>query len=101
MTIKVTRGELITFRSEPTDATGVSVSPDTMLLYLNYFHSTSVASTDPAIAMTEITGGIWEAQFDTKVCFPGAAFASVRASNPAFAQDIKFTITANAANPAP
>jgi hypothetical protein len=45
------------------------------------------------------TGGTWKADFDTADTKPGAAFASLRAANPPGAEDIKFTIVANPANP--
>ncbi len=47
------------------------------------------------------TDGTYRAQFDTKDAEPGAAFASIRAEGPPAADDIKFTIIANAANPDP
>jgi hypothetical protein len=45
------------------------------------------------------TDGTWKADFDTADTKPGAAFASLRAFNPPGAEDIKFTIVANPANP--
>jgi hypothetical protein len=58
-----------------------------------------VTSTDEPINMLMQTGGTWKADFDTADTKPGAAFASLRATNPPGAEDIKFTIVANPANP--
>ena len=64
-------------------------------------HADGTTSTDPAIDMDPQTDGTYRAQFDTKDAEPGAAFASIRAEGPPAADDIKFTIIANAANPDP
>ena len=101
MTEKIVRGQLLNFKSTPRDPTGEIVTPDSVKLYLNYVHADGTTSTDPAIEMASNTDGTFTAQFDTKICEPGPAFASVRAENPSSADDIKFTITANAANPDP
>jgi hypothetical protein len=105
MTDKVVRGQLLVFSSTPKDAANNVVSPATMKLYLNYFHAdgspTGTVSTDPPIDMDQQTDGSFRAEFDTKVAEPGAAFASIRAEGPAAADDIKFTIVANVANPDP
>ena len=56
-------------------------------------------STDPPIDMDPQMSGSYRAAFDTKEAEPGPAFASIRAEAPPAADDIKFTIIANAANP--
>ncbi len=102
---KVVRGQLLVFKSTPRDADGNITTPTSMKLYLNYPHPTDPPqgpfTTDPAINMDPQIDGTYRAQFDTKVCEPGAAFASIRAEAPPAADDIKFTIVANEANPDP
>ncbi len=101
MTEKVVRGQLLVFTSTPLDADGAATTPTSLRLYLNYVHADGTTSTDPAIDMDPQTDGTYRAQFDTKDAEPGAAFASIRAEGPPAADDIKFTIIANAANPDP
>ena len=102
MTEKVVRGQLLVFTSTPLDADGNSTTPTSLRLYLNYVHpGQTVATSDPAIDMDPQTDGTYRAQFDTKDTEPGAAFASIRAEGPPAADDIKFTIIANNANPDP
>lgn len=101
MTEKVVRGQLLVFTSTPKDADGNATSPTSMRLYLNYAHADGVTSTDAPIDMDAQTDGSYRAEFDTAVAEPGAAFASIRAEAPPAADDIKFTIIANAANPDP
>lgn len=101
MTEKIVRGTLLHFRSVPRGADGEPVEPDSMKLYLNYVHADGTSSTDAPIVMSEQTDGSFHATFDTSVAEPGAAFASIRAVNPSAAEDIKFTIVANVANPDP
>lgn len=100
-TTKVIRGQLLVFTSVPQDADGNPVVPGTMQLYLNYVHADGITSTDAPIDMDPQTDGSFKAEFDTKDSEPGAAFASIRAEGPPAADDIKFTIIANAANPDP
>ena len=101
MTEKIVRGTLLHFRSVFTGVNGGPAEPDTVKLYLNYVHADGTTSTDAPIIMDQQTDGSFHGTFDTSVAEPGAAFASVRAENPSAAEDIKFTITANAANPDP
>jgi hypothetical protein len=101
MTDKVVRGQLLVFSSTPKDADGNITTPTSLRLYLNYVHADGTISTDPPIDMDPQTDGSYRAEFDTKDAEPGAAFASIRAEAPPAADDIKFTITANAANPDP
>ncbi len=102
MTEKVVRGQLLVFTSTPRDAAGAITTPTSMRLYLNYVHpGQTVATDDPPIDMDPQTDGSYRAQFDTKDTEPGAAFVSVRAEAPPAADDFKFTIIANAANPDP
>ncbi len=101
MAEKIVRGQLLIFTSTPKDADGNVVAPDSLKLYLNYPHADGTVSTDAPIDMEAQTDGTYRAEFDTKVAEPGAAFASIRAELPPAADDIKFTITANAANPDP
>lgn len=101
MTEKVVRGQLLVFTSTPRDEDGNITTPTSMRLYLNYVHADGTTSTDPAIDMDPQTDGSYRAEFDTKDAEPGAAFASIRAEAPPAAEDIKFTIIANAANPDP
>jgi hypothetical protein len=101
MTAKVVRGQLLVFNSTPKDADGNVTTPASMRLYLNYVHADGTTSTDPPIDMDPQTSGSYRAAFDTKDAEPGAAFASIRAEAPPAADDIKFTIIANAANPDP
>jgi hypothetical protein len=98
MTEKIVRGQLIVFTADPKDPDGNSISPDSVKLYVNYIHESGTSTTDE-IDMDYQTDGTWVAEFDTKVANAGQAFASVRATNPAAAEDFKFTITANIANP--
>ncbi len=100
MTTKVVRGQLMTFTASPTDYLEDAVSPDSIVLYLNYPHADGTTSTD-TMTMEQQSDGTWFAEFDTADAEPGALFVSFRASNPAAAYDEKFTITANAANPDP
>lgn len=99
MATKYVRGQLLTFTSTPVDATGAAIEPSTMRLYLNYIHADGVASTDDHIDMDLQSDGSYKAEFDTGTVKPGPVFASIRAENPTAAADLKFTITANAANP--
>lgn len=102
MVDKVVRGQKIIFRSTPRDENESSVQPATVKLYLNYVHAnTGTASTDSPIDMDQSTDGVYEAEFDTKVADAGDAYASVRSTSPAGAEDIKFKIIANPANPDP
>jgi hypothetical protein len=104
MTAKVVRGQLLVFKSTPKDADVNITTPTSMKLYLNYHHPTDPPgenTTDPPINMDPQIDGRYRAEFDTKVCEPGAAFASIRAEAPPAADDIKFTIVANEANPDP
>ena len=101
MTEKVVRGQLLVFTSTPRDADGSITTPTSLRLYLNYVHADGTTSTDPPIDMDPQTDGSFSASFDTKDAEPGAAFASIRAEAPPAADDIKFTIIANAANPDP
>jgi hypothetical protein len=101
MTDKIVRGNLLVFTSTPRDAAGNVTTPDSMSLYLEYVHANGVASVDPPLAMDPQTDQSWTAQFDTKVCKPGAFFASIRAVNPSGSDDMKLQIIANAANPDP
>lgn len=96
------RGELLVFGATPTDENSNSVAPSSVKLYLNYKHSaTADATTDTPIDMDQDTGGHYEAEFDTRVCFPGALFWSIRTTGPASAVDGKIMIVANPANPDP
>lgn len=100
MTDKFVRGQLLVFTATPTDSLGNAIQPASVKLYLNYPHTDGTSSTDVAIEMDVQTDGSYVAEFDTADTSPGAAFASIRAETPAGAQDLKFTIIANAANPA-
>lgn len=101
MATKVTRGQLLVFTAAPKDELGVAIVPTTLQLYLNYVHADGTTSTDVPIDMEQQSDGTFRAEVDTADMNPGAAFASLRAESPAGAEDIKFTITANAANPDP
>ncbi len=101
MAEKIVRGQMLIFTSTPKDVNGNPVVPGSMKLYLNYPHADGTTSTDPPIDMDPQTDGSYTAEFDTKVAEPGAAFVSVRAEGPPAADDIKFSIIANAANPDP
>ncbi len=100
MATKVVRGQLMTFIAEPTDYLGDPVTPASMVLYLNYLHADGTASTD-TVTMEMETAGIWQAEFDTSDAMPGPLFVSLQAEGPTAAQDEKFSIVANAANPDP
>jgi len=100
MTTKVVRGQLMVFRSAPLDDNGVSVVPITVRLHLNYIHpGETTPRSDPHIDMIRQTDGTFRAEFDTKDTEPGSLYASIRTTNPASAWDMKYQITANAANP--
>ncbi len=102
MTEKIVRGQLLVFTSTPRDADGAITTPTSLRLYLNYVHADGTTYTDdPPIDMDPQTDGSYRAEWDTKDAEPGAAFASIRAEAPPAAEDIKFTIIANAANPDP
>ena len=98
---KVVRGQLLVFNSTPKDADGNVTTPTSMKLWLNYVHADGTSFSDPPIDMDPQIDGRYRAEFDTKVCEPGAAFASIRAEAPPAADDFKFTIVANEANPDP
>ncbi len=100
MATKVVRGQLMTFIATPTDYLGDPVTPASLVLYLNYLHANGTASTD-TVTMDHQTGGEWQAEFDTSVALPGPLFVSLQAEGPTAAQDEKFSIVANAANPDP
>jgi hypothetical protein len=99
MTTKVTRGQLLTFLALPTNYLGDSVTPASIGVYLNYKHGDGNTSTDSPIEMSMQTDGSWLAEFDTAAVEPGPLFASLRSLDPPGAEDIKLTVTANAANP--
>lgn len=100
MTTKYVRGQLLVFTATPLDAAGAPMSPASVKLYLNYIHAADgTASTDSAVDMELQTDGSYMAEFDTGDIEPGPVFASIRTESPASAADLKFTITANAANP--
>jgi hypothetical protein len=102
MTIKVVRGQVIVFEAHPHDHEGNPVTPASMHLYLSYMHANGTSSIDPPIDMEMQTDGLtWLASFDTAIAEEGAAFASIRAIAPGGAEDFKFSITANIANPDP
>jgi hypothetical protein len=103
MTIKVVRGQVIVFEAHPHDHAGNPVTPANMKLYLNYVHpGNTQGKNDPPIDMEMQTDGVtWLASFDTAAAEEGAAFASIRATAPGGAEDFKFSITANIANPDP
>lgn len=102
MTIKVVRGQVIVFESHPKDHDGNPVTPSSMHLYLNYKHADGTTTTDPPIDMEMQTDGqTWLGSFDTQTAEDGPAFASIRSIAPGGAEDFKFTITANIANPDP
>lgn len=101
MTDKIVRGALLVFTSRPKDVDGQPVEPGTVRLYLNYVHADETTSTDPPIDMELQTDGSYRAEFDTSVAEPGPVFASIRTTLPSAADDIKFTLTANVANPDP
>jgi hypothetical protein len=99
MTTKFVRGELIVFTAHPKDA-GLDVSPASIQLYLNYKHAADGTTyTDEPLEMQAQTDGAWKANFDTAQAAPGVGYASMRMQNPQSAEDMKFTIIANAANP--
>lgn len=99
MTLKIVRGQLVVFTSSPKDADGNDVTPSHIRLYLNYPHVNGTTVTDEAIEMDLQTDGNWKADFDTAIAAPGTVFASIRAHDPPAAEDLKFTIVANRANP--
>lgn len=99
MADKIVRGQLITFYANPKDYLGDAITPEAMKLFLNYKHTDTGATSTDEIEMDMLTDGTWKGEFDTRVCDPGTVFASIRALAPPAADDIKFTITANAANP--
>ena len=103
MATKVVRGQLMTFIAEPTDYLGAPVTPDSLTLYLNYVHANGTTSTDEVEMELQTGGGTWQAEFDTSVVGAqgGPLFVSLQAEGPSAAQDEKFTIVANNANPAP
>lgn len=99
MTTKIVRGQLVTFTAAPKDYLGNAINPSVMKLYLNYPHLPSgTVSTDES-DMDLLSDGTYASEFDTGLATAGTCYASVRAHDPAGASDIKFTITANAANP--
>lgn len=100
MATKVVRGQVITFIAVPKDYLDVAVNPDSITLYLNYLHADGTASTDE-MEMVDQNDGTWAADFDTSSTLVGPLFCSLQATNPDAAEDLKFSIVANAANPAP
>ncbi len=100
MTTKVVRGQLMTFIATPLDNLGAAANPASVVLYLNYPHADGSSSTD-TVTMTDQNDGTWLGEFDTSAAEPGALFVSLRATSPGAAEDIKYTIVANSANPDP
>ncbi len=100
MTTKVVRGQLMTFIATPLDSVGAAANPNSVVLYLNYPHADGESTTD-TVSMTDQNDGTWSAEFDTSVAEPGALFVSLRATSPTAAEDLKYTIVANTANPDP
>jgi hypothetical protein len=100
MTTKVVRGQLMTFIATPLDSVGAASNPDSVVLYLNYPHADGASSTD-TVTMADQNDGTWSAEFDTSAAEPGALFVSLRATSPTAAEDLKYTIVANTANPDP
>ncbi len=100
MATKVVRGQLMTFIATPKDYLDVSVTPASVTLHLNYPHANGTTTTD-TVAMVNQNDGTWKAEFDTGDAEPGALFVSLQAESPAAAEDIKYSIVANAANPDP
>lgn len=100
MTTKVVRGQLMTFIATPLDSVGAAADPDNVVLYLNYPHADGTSSTD-TVTMTDQNDGTWLAEFDTSAAEPGALFVSLRAISPTAAEDLKYMIIANTANPDP
>ena len=98
---KVVRGQLLVFTSTPRDADGSIPRRPACGSISTICMPIGTTSTDPAIDMDPQMDGTYRGQFDTKDAEPGAAFASIRAEAPPAADDIKFTIIANAANPDP
>jgi hypothetical protein len=101
MTTKIVRGQVLVFEAQPKDHNGVPVRPLSMELYLNYKHADGTTKTDPPIAMERQTDGSWLGSFDTQIAEDGAGFASIRSVGPGGAEDFKFSIVANVANPDP
>jgi hypothetical protein len=97
--IKVTRGQLITFMAAPTNYLDEPVVPSSIEIFLNYKHSDNTVSTDGPISMSMQTDGSWLAEFDTGDVKPGPLFASLRSSDPPGAQDFNLNVVANNANP--
>lgn len=100
MTTKIVRGQLMTFIATPKDYLGNAVTPDSVTLYANYPHGDGTVSTD-TITMAAQSDGTYLADFDTGSAESGTLQCSFRSVNPAAAEDLKFTLTANAANPDP
>jgi hypothetical protein len=99
MTAKFVRGAMVVFTATPLDCDGNLMTPDSMKLYLNYAHADGVTKTDDPLYMVQQTDGVWKAEFDTSHCVGGLVQASIRSSEPPSANDLKFSIVANAANP--
>jgi len=103
MTTKIVRGQVIVFTAQPKSYTQDPVTPQSVNLYLSYVHAGATQpADDPPIPMElQSDGETWLASFDTQYAEPGAAFASIRSVGPGGAQDFKFSIIANVANPEP
>ena len=97
MATKVVRGQLMTFIATPKDYLDSIVTPASVTLYVTYPNSGG-ATSDETIVMEANSDGTWEAEFDTSVARPGALFVSIQAEGPSAAEDLKYSIVANAAN---
>lgn len=100
MATKVVRGQTMTFIATPKDYLDNIVTPASVVLYLNYPHADGVVSTD-TVTMEANSDGTWEGEFDTSAAEAGPLFVSIQAEGPSAAEDLKYSIVANAANPDP
>ncbi|MDB5555426.1 MAG: hypothetical protein JWL86_5410 [Rhizobium sp.] len=95
--IKVTtRGNTVRWTATFKDFAGEVVSPDSAVVKIS--HSDDVAV---SVTMNSNTAGEWSAEWDSSVALSGTVYWSVQATNPSFALDGQFELSANPANPDP
>lgn len=93
----IVRGNVIEWAASFLDAEGAPSEPDSVVLTVNFMGSTGRSETD--ITMSENTDGEWAGTWDSSEARKGRVHWAIRTYNPAAADEGRFDLTANLANP--
>lgn len=96
-----TRGSTVTVEARDfLDSDGATLTPTTVTFYLDY--PVANRSRSQATLTGTNASGVWTADWDSSVSFPGTVFVSAWAnSDDTLVKDMQFQLVSNQANPDP